>query len=245
MAKAIKTEVSVPAVSATVSDTVSINLNIATVRDGGYQQAKVAGVSEGVTRGLMRLIPGLGSVEEPFSDEHKTELREGYMLRFNEIKPEVTYVAVDNQWVKESDLAKPPAKAERFTASVHTAFAYTQQAFGALKNEEPGKHSILGEIRTKFNKYVSNRLKDLKRDAARIYREDNGITATRESVSFIEWLLTGPKKDPNKSILAVIRQRAINASSVGKDDTALPTKVIDDAIAAFKGVITKYQETTK
>ena len=120
MAKAIKTEVSVPAVSAAVSDTVSINLNITTVRDGGYQQAKVAGVSEGVTRGLMRLIPGLGSVDEPFTDEHKTELREGYMLRFNEIKPEVTYVAVDNQWVKESDLAKPPAKAERFIASAFT-----------------------------------------------------------------------------------------------------------------------------
>ncbi len=243
-----KSKPAVNEVSAAVSstlDTITISTNIATIRDGGYQQAKVSGVSETVTRGLMRLIPGLGSVDDPFDEEQKTELREGYVLRFSELNPEVTYVAVDNQWVKESDLAKPPAKAERFIASAFTAFAYTQQAFGALKNEEPGKHQILGEIRNKVNKYVSNRVKDLKRDAARIYREDNGITATRESVSFIEWLLTGPKKDPNKSILAVIRQRAINASSVGKDDTALPTKVIDDAIAAFKGVITKYQETTK
>lgn len=243
-----KSKPAVNEVSAAVSstlDTITISTNIATIRDGGYQQAKVSGVSETVTRGLMRLIPGLGSVDDPFDEEQKTELREGYVLRFSELNPEVTYVAVDNQWVKESDLAKPPAKAERFIASAFTAFSYTQQAFGALKNEEPGKHQILGEIRNKVNKYVSNRVKDLKRDAARIYKADNGITATRESVAFIEWLLTGPKKDPNKSILATIRQRAINASSVGKDDTALPIKVIDDAIAAFKGVITKYQETTK
>ena len=245
MAKSIKTEVAVNAVNEALSDTVNITLNIVSVRDGAYQQAKVAGVSDKVTRGLMRLIPGLGSSEDPFSDEIKAELRDGYMLRYNEINPEIIYVAVDNQWVKESDLSKPPVKAERFIASVYSAFSYSQQAIGALKNEEPGKHSILMGIRTKFNKYVSNCLKNLKRDAAQIYKADNNITATRESIAFIEWLMTGTKKDPSKSILATIRQRAINASRIGTDTTALPIAVIDEAIAAFKGVITKHQSTTK
>ena len=235
MGKTIETEVSVIAVNAALN-----GIEIKGVRDGAYQQARIKGVSEGITRGLMRFIPGLGSSDDPFTDEIKAELRDGYMLRWNEINPEVTYVAVDGQWVKESEFkGKVPAKAERFALNVYAAFSYTQQAFGALKTEAPQKHQIIGEIRTKFNKYVSNCLNDLKRDAKRIYNEDNGIKASRNSVSFIDWLLNGPNKDPNKSVLATIRQRAINASKIGNDDTVPSIADIDKAIAAFKAALTK------
>ena len=235
MGKTIDTEVSVVAVNAALN-----GIEVKGVRDGAYQQARIKGVSEGITRGLMRFIPGLGSSDDPFTDEIKAELRDGYMLRWNEINPEVTYVAIEGQWVKESEFkGKIPAKAERMTVSVHSAFSYTQQAFGALKTEAPQKHAILGEIRTKFNKFVSNCLNDLKRDAKKIYNADNGITASRDSVAFIDWLVNGPKKDPSKSILAIIRQRAINAQKIGNDATALPIETIDKAIAAFKAALTK------
>jgi hypothetical protein len=235
MGKTIDTEVSVIAVNAALN-----GIEVKGVRDGAYQQARIKGVSEGITRGLMRFIPGLGSSDDPFADEIKAELRDGYMLRWNEINPEVTYVAIEGQWVKESEFkGKIPAKAERMTVNVYSAFSYTQQAFGALKTEAPQKHAILGEIRTKFNKFVSNCLNDLKRDAKKIYNADNGITASRDSVAFIDWLVNGPKKDPSKSILAIIRQRAINAQKIGNDATALPIETIDKAIAAFKAALAK------
>jgi hypothetical protein len=235
MGKTIATEVSVPAVQSVLT-----SVEVKGIRDGAYQQAKIKGISESITRSQMAFIPGLGVSDDPFTDEIKAELRDGYMLRWNEINPEVTYVAVDGQWVKESEFkGKVPAKAERFTLNVYAAFSYTQQAFGALKTEAPQKHQIIGEMRTKFNKYVSNCLNDLKRDAKRIYNEDNGIKASRSSVSFIDWLLNGPNKDPNKSVLATIRQRAINASKIGNDDTVPSIADIDKAIAAFKGALTK------
>jgi hypothetical protein len=235
MGKTIATEVSVPAVQSVLT-----SVEVKGIRDGAYQQAKIKGISESITRSQMAFIPGLGVSDDPFTDEIKAELRDGYMLRWNEINPEVTYVAVDGQWVKESEFkGKVPAKAERFTLNVYAAFSYTQQAFGALKTEAPQKHQIIGEMRTKFNKYVSNCLNDLKRDAKRIYNEDNGIKTSRNSVSFIDWLLNGPNKDPNKSVLATIRQRAINASKIGNDDTVPSIADIDKAIAAFKGALTK------
>ena len=204
-------------------------VEIRSIKDGSYQQAKIKGVSESITRGLMRLIPGLGSSDDPFTDEIKTELRDGYMLRWSEINPTVTYVAVENQWVRESEIKNPEKmKAERFELNVYSAFSYTQQAFGALKNEQPQKHAIIKDIRDKFNKFVSNCLNDLKRDAAKIYKADNGITATRSATAtFFDWLMTG-----DKSALSNIRQRAVNAQARG--DETVDIKKLDAALAAFK-----------
>jgi hypothetical protein len=119
-----------------------------------------------------------------------------------------SFVAVDGNWVEKSEKEGMALKAEKFTLDVYSAFSYTQQAFGALKSEQPGKHQLIGEERTKFNKYVLNCLGDLKREATRIYKEKNGIVATRASVAFFDWLLTG-----DKSVMANIRQRAINAKA--------------------------------
>jgi hypothetical protein len=192
------------------NQSISIATVITGIKDGAYQQAKIRGVTRSIVESLMAYIPNLGdpAVADPFSDEVREELREGYMQRWAETNKSRLFVAVDGNWVEKSEKEGMALKAEKFTLDVYSAFSYTQQAFGALKSEQPGKHQLIGEERTKFNKYVSNCLGDLKREATRIYKEKNNIVATRASIAFFDWLLTG-----DKSVIANIRQRAINAKS--------------------------------
>ena len=208
---------------------ISIATVITGIKDGAYQQAKVRGVTRSIVESLMAFIPGLGdpTVADPFSDEVREELRAGYMQRWAETNPSKLFVAVDGNWVEKSEKEGMALKAEKFTLDVYSAFSYTQQAFGALKNEQPKKHELIGGVRTKVNKYIHNCLADLKREATRIYKEKNNIVATRTTVDYFDWLLTG-----DKSVMANIRQRAINAKAKGEE---IDIATIDKAIAAFKG----------
>ena len=211
------------------NQSISIATVITGIKDGAYQQAKVRGVTRSIVESLMAFIPGLGdpTVADPFSDEVRDELRAGYMQRWAETNPSKLFVAVDGNWVEKSEKEGMALKAEKFTLDVYSAFSYTQQAFGALKNEQPKKHELIGGVRTKVNKYIHNCLADLKREATRIYKEKNNIVATRTTVDYFDWLLTG-----DKSVMAIIRQRAINAKAKGEE---VDIATIDKAIAAFKG----------
>ena len=205
------------------------------ITDGAYQQAKLHGTTKSIIASLMDMIPGLGFSDDAINDEVKVELRKGYATRWHEENPSTYYVAVDGNWVKCESEEKMLShkKADKFVLDVHTAFGYTQQAFGALKNEEPLKHSLIKETRDKFNKYVSNRVADLNREAKKLYRERNGIENTRSSVPlFYVWLTA-----PEKGILSQIRQRCVNAKAKG-DETADLAK-LDKALASFKTSLDK------
>jgi hypothetical protein len=205
------------------------------ITDGAYQQAKLHGTTKSIIASLMDMIPGLGFSDDAINDEVKVELRKGYATRWHEENPSTYYIAVDGNWVKCESEEKMLShkKADKFVLDVHTAFGYTQQAFGALKNEEPLKHSLIKETRDKFNKYVSNRVADLNREAKKLYRERNGIENTRSSVPlFYVWLTA-----PEKGILSQIRQRCINAKAKG-DETADLAK-LDKALASFKTSLDK------
>ena len=211
------------------NQSISIATVITGIKDGAYQQAKARGVTRSIVESLMAFIPDLGdpAVADPFSEEVREELRAGYMQRWAETNPSKLFVAVDGNWVEKSEEEAKGLKAEKFELNVYSAFSYTQQAFGALKNEQPKKHELIGEVRTKVNKYIHNCLADLKREATRIYKEKNNIVATRTTVNYFDWLLTG-----DKSVVANIRQRAINAKAKGEE---IDIATIDKAIAAFKG----------
>ena len=208
---------------------------IKSIRDGGYQQAVQHGVTRNLVKGLMDLIPGLGSTDDAITDEVKSELRVGYASHWAESNPTRYFVAADGNWVEcktEAEMLSHK-KADKFQLDVHVAFGYTQQAFGALKTEEPLKHALIKEVRDDFNKYCSNRINDLKGQAKKIYNEMHGIVRERApTAQFIDWVLTG-----DKSQIATIRQRCINAKSKG-DETADIAK-LDKAIAAFKMALTK------
>jgi hypothetical protein len=209
-------------------DSITIATSVNSVTDGAYQQAKVKGVTESIVSGLMLLIPGLGVEAEPFSDDNRADLRAGYARRWDEINPTRYFMAVDGNWVEKPEAEVMKAKAEKFTLDVHTAFAYSQQAFGALKNEEPAKHALIKDVRDRFNKYVSNCLNDLKREASRIHKARNNIAGTKNPVAaFYDWLMVG-----DKCQLTMIRQRAVNAQSRG--DETVDLKKLDAALVAFK-----------
>lgn len=208
---------------------------VSSISDGGYQQAKLHGTSRSLVKSLMNMIPGLGFNDDAITDDIKTELKKGYATRWNEENPAEYYVAADGNWVKcaSEDEMMSHKKADKFVLDVHTAFAYTQQAFGALKSEEPAKHGLVKQVRDKFNKYVSNRIGDLKRDARKIYNEENNIQRERAPTAlFMDWLTA-----PEKGALSTIRQRCINAKAKG-DETADVAK-LDKALAAFKAALTK------
>ena len=214
---------------------VTVTSSVTSISDGAYQQAKLHGTTRDLVKSLMALIPGLGVRDDVFTDDIKAELKKGYALRWHEENPTKYYIAADGNWVgcKTEEEMLSHKKAEKFTLDVHTAFAYTQQAFGALKNEEPQKHSLIKVIRDKFNKYVSNRMRDLNTEAKKIYKESLGITTTRAATqAFTDWL-----NAPQKGALSVIRQRCVNAKAKG-DETADVAK-LDKALAAFKGAMSK------
>lgn len=214
---------------------VTVTSSVTSISDGAYQQAKLHGTTRALVQSLMALIPGLGVRDDAFTDDIKAELKKGYALRWHEENPTKYYIAADGNWVgcKTEEEMMSHQKAEKFTLDVHTAFAYTQQAFGGLKNEEPQKHALIKVIRDKFNKYVSNRLRDLNSAAKGIYKESLGIATTRAATqAFTDWL-----NAPQKGALSVIRQRCVNAKAKG-DETADVAK-LDKALAAFKGAMSK------
>ena len=207
------------------------------LEDAAYNQAKLAGLSKNLTRYYMSEIPGLGSVAKSITDDHKARLRNGYAVRWNEEHPARYFVAADGNWIECESEEKMLShkKAEKFTLSVHTAFSYTQQAFGVLRTEEPLKHELIKDVRDKFNKFVSGCISDLEKDASKLYKLDNNIEQTRSPVAELnEWLFGGGKLiKPGKSQFEIMRQRCINAKSKGSDPTADLAK-LDKAIAAFK-----------
>jgi hypothetical protein len=71
-------------------------------------------------------------------------------------EPNAYFVAADGNWVECESEEKMLShkKAEKFTLDVHSAFSYTQQAFGALRTEQPKRHELIKGVRDKFNKYA-------------------------------------------------------------------------------------------
>jgi hypothetical protein len=208
-----------------------VDLAIKNLFDGGYQQARLHGVTRSLVKSMMNMVPGLGFSDDALTDDVKAELKKGYAVRWHEENPTRYFVAADGNWVECESEEKMLShkKADKFTLDVHSAFAYTQQAFGALKSEQPLKHSLIGEVRDKFNKYCSNRYRDLKTAAKKIYNEENGVTQTRQqALNFNDYLF-----DNDKGILVTMRQRCITAKAQRNDESADVTK-LDKALAAFK-----------
>jgi len=209
---------------------------IKSIKDGAFQQAVQHNAGQNLTRRMMEFIPNLGADDDAITDDVRSELRSGYAMYWDTINPTRYFVAADNNWVecKTEEEMMSHKKADKFMLDVHTAFGYSAQAFGALKNEEPKKYALVTETRTKFNKYCSNRINELKSSAKKIYNEMHGIQRERASTAvFGDWLMVG-----DKSALSNIRQRCVNAKARGNDETADLTK-LDKALAAFKAVWSK------
>ena len=107
--------------------------------------------------------------------EVKAELTEGWAVRWQELNPATEF---SPEWI--------PKKSGGFIATLAFALSYSQQAFGQLKNEDPVKHGVIKDIRDKFSKYCSNRMKDLKKAVRDLNPETRTRTQSDNYITYIE-----------------------------------------------------------
>jgi hypothetical protein len=155
------------------------NEQITSLKDGAYKQALANDRMRSVARYVIDQSKGF---PETVADEVKEQLYDGYRLRFNEVNKPQTYAVVNDHYLL-IDGSNPALENERekVVIGVDYCFAYSQQQYGKLKNENPYLHAIVKEWRDKVNTYCSNRLGDLKRQARTILNEgkqrERGATA--------------------------------------------------------------------
>jgi hypothetical protein len=170
--------------------TLTINVEPASLRDAGYQQAVTSDATTNLVRFVMKCVPDF---PESITDEAKAELVSGYQLRFTENNPDVEYAVIDGNYLPVSTLKDVPEKTERVKIGSGFAMSFTQQAFGSLKNDKsptynPALHAIVKEWRNRVNKYCSNRFKDLVSAAKRILNEGKDRTRAQADI-FSDYLV--------------------------------------------------------
>jgi hypothetical protein len=157
----------------------AVNDQITSLKDGAYKQAVANDRMRSVARYVINQSKGF---PETVADEVKEQLYDGYRLRFNEVNKPATYAVVNDHYLL-IDGSNPALENERekVVIGVDYCFAYSQQQYGKLKNENPYLHAIVKEWRDKVNTYCSNRLGDLKKQARTILNEgkqrERGATA--------------------------------------------------------------------
>jgi len=149
-------------------------IELKSLADAGYAQARSADVTRELTLFVMSRVP---SFPDELPDEAKLELVKGYQLRFAENNPDVEYALVDSNYFSVTDLANGAELKGKIKVGIAVAMSYTQQAYGALGNDKsdnynPALKTVIGVWRDKFSKYVSNRISDLKTLAKKIRNED-------------------------------------------------------------------------
>lgn len=182
-------------------------LTISSLKDAGYQSAAAGERMETIARFVVEKCP---TFLDEVPTEVKAELQEGWAVRWQELNPAKHYSA---DWV-------PVESNGTYEASLAFALSYSQQAFGRLKAEDPLRHKVVGDIRTKFSKYCHNRMADLQTAIRRLNPTARQRSATDD---YAVWV--------NKALDNIIT-RCRNASARG-DATADEVKT-RMAVAAFK-----------
>ena len=154
------------------------------LKDAAFQQAGAAKTLEDVAKFVMERAPSFPA-EVPSAT--KDELYEGYMLKFEALKPAKVYAVIGGHYVEPTQEHLSAKNVEKIEIGVPYAFSYTTQEFGKLKGTNPALHAIIGKIRSEFSDYASNRLGDLKRAAKKLM--NNGKSRERSAnKDFAEWV---------------------------------------------------------
>jgi len=205
---------------------VTPTIELKSLADAGYAQARSADVTRSLTLFVMERIP---SFPNELPDEAKLELVKGYQLRFAENNPDIEYALVDNNYFPVEGLTNGADLKGKTRMGVGVAMSYTQQAYGALSNDKsdnynPALKAIIGVWRDKFSKYVSNRISDLRVLAKKIRNEDKPRerATTKEFDVFL------------KDTFDTLYKRCKVASSRG--DESANEKRFSDAKVAFLAV---------
>ena len=151
------------------------------IRDFGYQQAGTVDTQTSQAQWALNNIVGF---PETITEETKTELYEGYRLRYTETHPAVIYAVISGHYVKPTEEQLKSKKVEKVEIGIDYAFSFSSQEFGKLKNTNPALHGILAVVRKGLSTYQSNTYGALVQKAKSILRVAN--PTTRESLTFAE-----------------------------------------------------------
>lgn len=184
----------------------------------GYSQAQSSDSLEDRAREAMGAIPGF---PETVTDEAKAALYRGYIRRYGERKPVVTYAVIDGNYVTATAEMISNKKVEKVEIGVAFAMSFSTHEYGKLTQENPALRAIVQSIREGVSDYCSNRLGDLKRAAKKLLKAGQD-GAKRETKSFEE------------SAKTVFDQweKSVKTKNAKGDPTAKPVN-FKAAVAAF------------
>jgi hypothetical protein len=194
------------------------------IRDMTYDHAVV---DDSLKSHAQFAIDEFSNFPEELSKEERAQCYEGYMARYTELYPKMKYANVGGNWLPLDSLsvdAKPREIVEWNGA--YALLAFSQQAFGAIKNDDPSKYKILGDMRTKAIKYASGKIKSLQTKAKEIIREKNGEAKVKAANKAFAEVVTVSHTE--------LKSRCKTAVSRG-DDSADESK-LKLAIDAFNAV---------
>ena len=146
----------------------------------------------------------------------KDELKAGFALRWQELNPAQTYDSVT--WI--------PKENGNTLMTLDYCQSYSQQAFGQLKTDQPVLHGIIGPIRTKFNKFVSNKMSDISREVRKVQNEGKP-RERQQAKGFMKYL---------DDTFADMKKRCKTAKS-RNDEQAVDEVKLRMAIDAFYAVL--------
>lgn len=186
--------------------------SIKSMKDAGYQSATAGERLSAVAQYVLSECP---TFLDSCPDEVKAELTDGWAVRWQELNPAVSYNA---EWV-------PVEKGGEVSVTLAYAMSFSQQAYGQLRNSDPQRHKVIGDVRTRFSKYCSNNMKALRTSARALLNPERQRSTTDDYAVWVEKALDN------------IITRCRNASARG-DATADEVKT-RMAVDAFRKVLAK------
>ena len=194
------------------------------IKDMAYNHAMV---DDSLKAHAQFAIDNFKNFPEEITSDERAECYEGYIARYNELHPVEQYARIDGNWLPLKSLSKDakPLEVAEWNGA-YALSAYSQQAFGTLKNEDNAKYIVLKPLRTAASKYASDKVKSLERKAREILREQSGEPKTREATKAFAEVI--------KVMHDELRNRCKNAKARG-DETADEDKY-RKSVEAFNAV---------
>jgi len=131
-------------------------------KDAGYQTATLGEGRKVIAQYVLEQCP---TFLDTVPDEVKAELFAGFQLRHYELTGNKTYRMGDTG-------ALIPDPDGGIEVNTNVAMAYTSQAFGQLRKDDPALHGLIEVSRKAFSKYASNCMADLRSACKRLLTDD-------------------------------------------------------------------------
>jgi len=149
-----------------------------------------AGAVDGKTSLARKILDRFPKFLEGVDESVEGEIRHGILLRHVENNPtkEYGYVEISGSrhMIEITSENKDKVKGlVKFNAEI--ALAFSAQAWGAMKAENKEQYDIIGDWRGKGQKYISNVLRSLKADIARLLKpEGSGRASPDDFAVFVK-----------------------------------------------------------